>query len=77
MYDEANPIKISAWQKGRTRPIPVGGQMNAGEKRAIRGEKGPKCPFFGITNPPAIGAYREGAAAAGSTHPEKIRPITV
>ena len=79
----ANPIKFSAWQKGRFR---LAIEMDAGEKRAIRGVKGAEMSVFGITMPLAIGAYLGGAAAAnrleptvarGSTHPKKIRTIAV
>ena len=55
-------------------------EIDAGEKRAIRGRIGNEMSVFGTTLPPAIGAYRGGAAAAerpktpvamGYTHPKK------
>ena len=44
-------------------------KMDAGEKRAFRWRKGTGMSVFGTKLSPAIGAYREGAAAADRPEP--------
>ena len=64
----------------------MGFEMDACEKRAIRGRKGAEITVFGTTLPPAIGDYGVDAVAAdrpeptvamGITDPNKIRLIAV
>ena len=70
--DNLSQLKFPRGKRDDRSRLRLAIEMNADEKRAIRGEKG-RNVRFGTTLPPAIVSYPGGAAAADRQWPRDLR----